>query len=612
MSRLFVLNKIGETTNKPKWHLPFQYVILLLIVMLGFWVRFWGISWGLPDRPDIHPDEHDYVIKHALSINRHHLDPDFLNYPSFLCYSVAALHKVLKYSDPDRPDWKANESGRIIVAVFGTLSILVIFLIARNLNGKVHSALLSAAFMALLPLHVWESHVAVTDVFMTFWILLTLLFSLKLLKQPTIQMAILTGICLGLATGAKYTAAITSIAIILTIALTKTDWLNKIKLLVIAGSTSLFACFLVTPFSFIRFTDTLKALAYEHAHTHGHHLGFSVPANGFQYHRFVYQLFAAWPFSFGVPLYLATLFGCIWFCFRPSRSRWVIIAFTTTYILLVCSMTFTPLRYYIPILSIGTLIAGLWLCKEISTSNKNMRRTTARLFTLFVLGYTAIFTFSTTSRFPNDTRVTASKWIQKRIDEGWKIHCFGWRRYLCFTDMYPGQIYEHHEKSLKHIYTMEADDLIQISSLHFLRWERHGNEGFIHAYDTLRNNSADFELMARFDNSFLNKKFYTALDPMFACYFISPTLEFYRRRQPQQIHSQVAQSEQLHALIASLPHTQVHLNSLCNTPLLFDLNDSFVSQEDITNELEKIGDEERIRFYDIYKHFGVRHQSVLK
>jgi hypothetical protein len=48
-------------------------------------------------------------------------------------------------------------------------------------------------------------------------------------------------------------------------------------------------------------------------------------------------------------------------------------------------------------------------------------------------------------------------------------------------------------------------------------------------YDRLRSGRSGYVLLRRFEADFLNKKLYRALDPMFEGYFVSPTLEFYRR-----------------------------------------------------------------------------------
>ncbi len=79
------------------------HAVLLVILIVGLGFRVWGLSWGLPERPDIHPDEHDHVLKYALAVSWKHPDPGFLNYPSFLCYSTALLHGALKWVNPALP-----------------------------------------------------------------------------------------------------------------------------------------------------------------------------------------------------------------------------------------------------------------------------------------------------------------------------------------------------------------------------------------------------------------------------------------------------------------------------------------------------------------------------
>jgi hypothetical protein len=72
--------------------------------------------------------------------------------------------------------------------------------------------------------------------------------------------------------------------------------------------------------------------------------------------------------------------------------------------------------------------------------------------------------------------------------------------------------------------------LIEISSLQYLRWQRHGIKDYVAMYDHLRHNPESFELVAKFDMPFLNRDFYGWLDPMFRSYFVAPTIEFYRHK----------------------------------------------------------------------------------
>jgi hypothetical protein len=70
-------------------------------------------------------------------------------------------------------------------------------------------------------------------------------------------------------------------------------------------------------------------------------------------------------------------------------------------------------------------------------------------------------------------------------------------------------------------------DLIEISSLHFLRWYRAGHPRFMPIYSRVRSGEDEVTFVKRFEADFINRDLYMRLDPMFGGYFISPTLEFY-------------------------------------------------------------------------------------
>ena len=515
-------NMDARTVHGPGWWLAG-------IVVLGLLLRFWGLAWGLPERIDLHPDEHEYVVQHALNVSWQRPDPGFINYPSFLCYSTALLHGALKRLDPARPDWKAYAEGRAISAAYGTLTILVVFFLARRLGGNAKGALLAALWMALLPLNVWESHVAVTDVMMTFWTLLALLASVRLFEDPCLRRAVWAGLCAGLATGSKYTAAIVCLAPFVALLLADLTWKRRIQWLLVAAACALAACFVVTPFSFLRLGDTLKALAYENAHTHGFHPGFSLPADGWQYHRFVYQFVAAWPFSLGFPLYLAALAGTAWFARRKDRRKWILLAFGAVWFLETGSMTLVPLRYYHPLLALGALFAGMWLGAELDRPAGTGRRRAGLAAVLLVAAYTFAFTWSTARRYPHDTRVAAAQWLKTYMQQDQVLHVIGWKHYQGFPNDTAGTVQEHVESALTHLHahTVGTNDLIEVSSLSYLRWERHHVKEYMRMYKRLGLHPEVFEPVAKFDSPFLNRDVYGKLDPMFRCYFVAPTLEFY-------------------------------------------------------------------------------------
>lgn len=504
------------------------WAILAGILFTGMLLRCWGLLWGLPERDDLHPDEHDYVIKYAQTVSFAKPDPGFINYPSFLCYSTAALSGVLRRTGVIREDWQVFPVGRAIVAAYGTLTILAAWALARRLKASTPGALLAALWVAILPLHVWESHIAVTDVMMTFWIVMTLHHSLGLLEAMTWSRCAYVGVCLGLAVGSKYTAAMVAVAPLLAMAFAPGARHRRLAGLAVIGCVSLLCCFAVTPYSFIRFGDLLNAMSYETAHTHGHHLGFSLPADGWQYHRYLYQLVAAWPFSLGLPLLLCAAAGVGWAAAQWRRDLGVVLAFAGVFFGVTGSWTLTPLRYYMPLVVLWAILAAVWQGAWIGHPLRSWRFRLACGSIVVAFVYTTAFTISTTRRFTDDTRIQADRWFRANRSPQQKVHIFGWSRYTGFLNN-NRNFHQHAEPGLLKAKGLATNDLIEITSLHSLRWKRHGIHGYEALYAKVQSNPNVFTCVAKFDAPFLNRDFYGTLDPMFRSYFISPTIEIYRR-----------------------------------------------------------------------------------
>ncbi|MDA0321390.1 MAG: alkaline phosphatase D family protein [Verrucomicrobia bacterium] len=507
-------------------------MILGSVLVLAAALRFWGIGWGLPDRPSLHPDEVQHVIKHALGISAEHLEVGFLNYPNFIHYSIAFVHGALGRLGFETGQAAATRIGRTIMACYGTLTCVLVWGLALGLGANRRGAALAALYTALLPLHVWESHIAVTDVMMTFWIVAALVGAIRLLRPAAWYHAALTGVALGLAVGSKYTAALTAAPVVLAILLSRGGWRQVMVTALIVGLCAIAACFLVTPFSFIRFDELLQAMQFESHHVRTGHIGFSVPAHGWQYRRYVYQWFAAWPFSFGIVLYASALAGIGALCCRMTASRAVVGLFIILFFGLTGSWSFTPLRYSMPIVVIGAVAAGIWHGALLERRGM-VRRVTTAIIGITVI-YTGCFAVSTNARYSRDTRIEAADWLATYSDLGVMHYAMGYSPYMAWP-LVSSRVNTkfRREGHLQHYILRDDADLLQVSSMHYDRWPRQDNERFIEMYDRLRAPGGNYALVKRFERGFLNRSFYRRLDPMFAAYFVSPTLEFYERRAPE-------------------------------------------------------------------------------
>lgn len=93
---------------------------------------------------------------------------------------------------------------RFSSVVFGILVIVLTYHLAKHLFKDEAVALSAAGLASLDGLLLVQSRIAMNDIFVVFFILLTLLVYIKFKKHPSARMLLLTGFCAGLAMGTKW------------------------------------------------------------------------------------------------------------------------------------------------------------------------------------------------------------------------------------------------------------------------------------------------------------------------------------------------------------------------------------------------------------------------
>ncbi len=255
-----------------------RYILpLICIALVGLFLRIQGITFGLPGN-HFHPDEE---VKSKVIIGmfeRDSFNPKYFNHPSFLLYATTFSYAIGKRLGV-LPDWALDDqiiiSGRMVSALAGTLSVIILYFIAiRFMSGK--AALLVALLLAVVPIHVSISRYVKEDCLLTLWILCCVLSSLRFGEKPTLARALSAGVMAGLAFTTKYTGilAFPLIAIGLWIA-----W-KKVNLSRIAASISLYSVscaatfFLFSPFIILNYREFRRDLAMEsHQVASGGHIG---------------------------------------------------------------------------------------------------------------------------------------------------------------------------------------------------------------------------------------------------------------------------------------------------------------------------------------------------
>jgi hypothetical protein len=201
---------------------------LAAVLVLGAVLRAVGIDY---DRPfEYHSDETTIAIPAMGIAATGNVDPGLFLYPSLLIYAQAAVSAavhgidgapldaprptgvgglpVLSFSDIDPSQYSIILAGRILIVLFGLVTVVVVAFAGRHLAGPA-TGLLAALLLAVSPLHVEHSRYLTTDVPSALWTSLVLLVTLAAIRAARVTpLWCLAGLCAGLAASTKYTAGV--------------------------------------------------------------------------------------------------------------------------------------------------------------------------------------------------------------------------------------------------------------------------------------------------------------------------------------------------------------------------------------------------------------------
>ncbi len=186
-------------------HIAPRRIILAVLCLAGLFLRLWGLDWG-DGQPGL-PQEWTASIIGQLSFE----SPTYPGMWTQTFYSLAALIK-------GAADWiyagfamllgqsrMAQESltsplliGRFVSALMSWLSIPLAYVVGRRYFDSVGTGLLAASLLAVNPLLVAYAHYLTPDTPLSFMVLLCLLISWRMAKDPKMWVFVCCGVVLGL------------------------------------------------------------------------------------------------------------------------------------------------------------------------------------------------------------------------------------------------------------------------------------------------------------------------------------------------------------------------------------------------------------------------------
>jgi 4-amino-4-deoxy-L-arabinose transferase-like glycosyltransferase len=241
-------------------------LILIGIVGAGALLRFWALGYGIPFTIGV--DEPEVVVRALRMIKTGDFNPHFFDYPTLYIYlqALVAIPRFLwgaLQGDwaklADAPSMGFYEWARALTAALGTATVYLVYRCAQRWGRG--AALVAAALMAVMPLHVRESHFALTDVPATFFVALTWLLAIDCERRPDARHFALAGAAAGLAAATKYNAAFALIMPLLACAAVRPIRGSRLRSALVVLSSAAVAFVIAMPYAVLDLPAFLDGFA---------------------------------------------------------------------------------------------------------------------------------------------------------------------------------------------------------------------------------------------------------------------------------------------------------------------------------------------------------------
>jgi YYY domain-containing protein len=178
---------------------------LAALFLFAVAVRLVGLRWD--QGHFFHPDERAIAMAvERISFVPLQLNPHFFAYGSFPIYVTRVVTTLLGKVRP----WFAGYdgiifTGRALSALWGAATTILLAVLGARLYGR-RAGLLAGALLAATVLHVQSSHFAISDIPLTFLVLLSLYFLVEVVETGRPSRYLLAGLTIGLSVATKFSA----------------------------------------------------------------------------------------------------------------------------------------------------------------------------------------------------------------------------------------------------------------------------------------------------------------------------------------------------------------------------------------------------------------------
>lgn len=492
--------------------------LLVGVLILAFFLRVWGINFGLPYL--YHPDEPGYVGIAQTIFKTGDLNPHFFHYPSLFLYLNALAYIpyfwagklagvfnlptnvpypiVIAMGVGKTPMSTTFLMGRTLTAIFGSLSVLLVFFIGRRLADE-RVGLLASLLLAISPTNVQNSRFITPDTFLVFFLLLSFWGSSCILGEGKIRHYILAGVGAGLAMSSKYNGYLVLIPLVVAHIFRHGISGLRRKELYVALVLSGAAFLLTTPYAILDHQSFIKDLRFEAEH-------YATGHGGMEGNTLTWYLSYLWRFE--GPIILLALLEITLSTYKHVhvKESLFLSSFAIPYFVFISSFVVRNDRTLMPVIPFLFLLASFLLVDLFKRENHFL--SAKRTVLLVILGVVSLTLIAWPLRHTIDTAVqltmpdgreTSRVWIEENLPSGARVAIESYSPFIPlerFSVRAFNRIIEHPPEW----YVDEGFDYIIVSQGMFGRYfrepKRYANE--VAQYEAL---FQKFSLTAAFDDA---------------------------------------------------------------------------------------------------------------
>jgi 4-amino-4-deoxy-L-arabinose transferase-like glycosyltransferase len=422
--------------TKGEWRQPADlnpsHLGLVLALVAAAMLRFWALPQGVPFSPGV--DEPEVMERAVRMMKTGDFNPHFFDYPTFYMYVQAAVAVFRFVFGAMRGLWGGLAQapteefyvwGRAVTAILGTATVWVVY--RAGMRWGARTALLAAVMIAVMPLHVRESHYVLTDVPATLLVMLTLLLSLRAHERSTAWSFALAGAVAGLAGATKYNGVLAILMPLLTCMMTPAARPSRPAAMLWIIGGMLLAFLLAAPYTFIDLPTFLNQFARLSSEYRAPAVSTDpVWQTYFKHLRIALE----WP---GVILVIVGIVFGFWRTLRgPERLKWVLVTvFPLVYFRFVSNQNIVYGRYLLPLIPFLSLLAAAavvwivdWLRQiQMPRQARNLATVALTLLAIAPPAYNAIAYDADAAKVW--TTQQAYEWIRRELPAGTSIRLEG-------------------------------------------------------------------------------------------------------------------------------------------------------------------------------------------